>query len=67
MKAKIKKETMWAIYGPYGLYCGTHLLRRTAIAEHVRMKGKSWKQCRRDGDVAVKVVIMPANCLSVPG
>jgi hypothetical protein len=50
-------ETMWAIIGKHGLYCGTWRLRADAIAEHVWSKGRDWKSCRKTGDRAVKVTV----------
>lgn len=49
-----KRETMWMIIGHCGLYVGGWFLRRDAIDFHTKAKAKSWKQCRKDGDTAVK-------------
>lgn len=54
---------MWAISGVWFksgkvfLYEGTFQTRKRAVAQHSRDKEKTWQQCRRDGDQAVKVVI----------
>jgi len=62
-------ETMWAIHGVHGLYIGTWLTRKEAIATHVKElygapNGKAdnsikeaWWRCRNKGDRAVKVEI----------
>lgn len=41
-----------------GLYTGQWLTRAHAIADHTSEKGKTWGECRRDGDRAVKATIM---------
>jgi hypothetical protein len=41
-----------------GLYTGQWLTRANAIADHTAEKGKTWRECRRDGDRAVKATIM---------
>jgi hypothetical protein len=53
----MKPEIMWAIIGVYGLYCGTWLRRKDAIDQHCREKGATWRDCRKRGDRAVRVVI----------
>lgn len=57
----MKPEIMWAIIGVYGLYCGTWLRRKDAIDQHCREKGATWRDCRKRGDRAVRVVISLAN------
>lgn len=52
-------DVMWFIQGEWDngrvfYYCGGKLTRREAIAAHTRAKGKTWVECRRDGDRAVK-------------
>jgi hypothetical protein len=56
-KRKPMTESMWVIVGYHGLYVGSWLLRRDAIAEHTAQKGKTWFQCEVDGDRAVKAVV----------
>ena len=57
----MKPEIMWAIVGVYGLYCGTWLRRKDAIDQHCRDKGATWRDCRKRGDRAVRVVVSLAN------
>lgn len=57
----MKPETMWAIVGVYGLYCGTWLRRKDAIDRHCQDKGATWRDCRKRGDRAVRVVVSLAN------
>ena len=40
-----------------GLYIGQWLTRACAIAAHTSENGKTWRECRRDGDRAVKATI----------
>lgn len=54
-KNKIQKG--WAIVGPYGLYVGWWLKRYEAIGHHKNALGRSWKECLKKGDRAVKVEI----------
>lgn len=58
------KNVFWAIKSAnpsIGIYCGTRLTRRDAIADHVRMLQASfgpirdWSYFRKQGDRAVKV------------
>ena len=53
----IKPETGWGIYGIYGFYTNWWLLRKSAINEHCEAKGKTWKQCKLDGDRCIKIEI----------
>lgn len=62
-------EIMWAITGNHGLYYSADRTRAAAIAEHVyaihgtkrrwppldREQRDAWKECRKNGDRAVKV------------
>lgn len=51
-----RSQIMWAIaYRDHGLYSGMWFTRKDAIREHIRDKGKSWRECKRSGDRAVKV------------
>ena len=56
---KQHSETMWAILGICDgkpmLYIGTWILRSDAILNHSMMQGRTWPECRRKGDRAVKV------------
>ena len=52
-------EIFWAITGRCGLYIGTWFFRHNAIAAHGDSLGKSWKECYRDGDRAIKVRVTP--------
>lgn len=47
----------WAICGVYGLYTGWWFTRKNAIHQHCEETGKTWKECRKRGDRAVKVEI----------
>ncbi len=51
----------WAITGKHGVYVGTWFRRKDAIVDHCEMLGKCWKTCRRKGDRAVKVKVIPIN------
>lgn len=55
----VRPEVMWAIHGGCGFYIGTWLTRRWAISDHTKTKGKSWKDCVKDGDRAIKVRLLP--------
>lgn len=57
MEKKVKKETMWAIVGNCGLYCGTYLTRRDAINRFIARGNNTWAQRKKLGDRAVKVTI----------
>lgn len=55
----MKPATMWAVTGEWTdgrrfLYAGTWLTRTDAIYEHTGPK-RTWAECRRNGDRAVKV------------
>jgi hypothetical protein len=54
---KIKPEIMWAIFGEYGFYIGTWQSKQDAIREHCNDLGKSWEQCKKKGDRAIKVIV----------
>lgn len=59
---KYGRDLLWAIAGVWDdgkpfLYTGTWLTRKDAIAAHVAAKGRTWKQCRKDDDRAVKVTL----------
>ena len=49
----------WAITGIYGLYYGTYSTRKWAIKKHTDSVGYSWNQCRKNGDRAIKVLVIP--------
>ena len=53
------EEIYWAITGKFGLYLGTWFKRYDAIVAHSDALGKSWKECYRDGDRAIKVRVIP--------
>ena len=48
----------WAIKGKNGFYVGWWLTRSEAIVQHCKDLGKTWQECRRKGDRAVKVRIV---------
>lgn len=52
---KKKTEIMWAIAGNFGLYIGTALTRKEAIAHHISGRDRTWEYCKQNGDYAVKV------------
>ena len=51
----------WAVVGRCGLYVGWWMTRRETIYYHTRDKGKSWGECRKRGDRAIKVRIKEAK------
>lgn len=56
----IKPEKMWAIWNKdFGFYVGTRFNRKAMIAEHTNDIRKSWEDCKKDGDRAVRVLISP--------
>ena len=55
----MKTEIFWAITGKFGLYTGTWFIRHDAIVAHADALGRSWKQCYRKGDRAIKVNVTP--------
>ena len=59
MKAEGKKyfENVWTIMR-YGFYNGWWLLRRDTIEAHCAALGKTWNQCKKEGDKAVKIQII---------
>ncbi len=61
MSENEKFETYWAITGKYGLYIGTWYRRIEAITARSDAIGKSWKNCYRDGDRAIKVKVIPVE------
>jgi hypothetical protein len=53
-------EIMWAITGKYGMYYGsTYRLKKEAQNVHAKRSGKSWKECQKLGDKAIKVKVIP--------
>ena len=48
----------WAIVGPKGLYPRVYSKRHLALFYHAYFKGRSWRECRKDGDRCVRVVIV---------
>lgn len=55
---KMGQANVWIIVGDFGLYTGNWLRRREAIEAHCRELGKPWRLCRRDGDRAVKAIVI---------
>lgn len=54
----------WAIAGTGHngrtyLYDGTFTTRRRAISDHEEQTGRPWKDLKRRGDFAIRVVILP--------
>ena len=57
-------EFEWAIFGNlYGLYYGTWRTRHEAIVAHADALGISWQECRKKGDRAIKVLVIPEQAL----
>lgn len=54
-KKEIRKG--FAIKGGFGLYVGWWPKRYEAIGYHVQALGKTWQQCKKDGDYVVKILI----------
>lgn len=54
-----KSKIMWAIIGNFGLYADTGLTRTEMISKHTSALGKTWRQCRKDGDKAIHVRVSP--------
>lgn len=50
----------WAIVGKFGFYTGWWLRKKDAITQHCIDRGKTWEECVRDGDKAVKIVMHEA-------
>ncbi len=60
VKSKIgKSEIYWAITGEFGLYIGVWRTRIEAIIAHADSLGKTWQECRKKGDRAIKVIVAP--------
>lgn len=57
----MRKDIYWAITGRIGLYTGTWFTRTDAIAAHSDALGKTWRECYRDGDRAIKVEVIPVR------
>lgn len=53
----MKKEIRWVIVGNCGLYTGQWLTRKRAIEVHTWELGKTWAECQKNGDRAVKAEI----------
>lgn len=52
----MKKETVWIIVNQkFGAYMDMSLRRKEAIAKH--LQGRTWDQCKSNGDRAVKITI----------
>lgn len=47
----------WVIVGRWNLYEGQWITRRAAMEAHTRALGKTWEECRKKGDRAVKAAI----------
>lgn len=60
-KKAIRQAVMWAIYGHNSFYYGTWPTRKCAIDDFTSQLGRSWKWCRANGDVAVRVILVPAS------
>lgn len=54
----MSNETMWFITGRYGLYYGGWRTRAQAIEDHCEALGRTWQECRRNGDRAIKCEII---------
>jgi hypothetical protein len=52
-----QKDLMWAIGSKFGWYTGTWQTRKEAIKTHCSLKGKTWEECKRDGDYVSKVAL----------
>ncbi len=58
MKYQVQPEVMWAIWNrDWGFYTGTFPTRQGMIFLHTQDLEQSWKECQKNGDVAVKVII----------
>lgn len=57
-KRELKAETVWMIYGKYGLYSGAQFTRKDAIRDHEDTLGRPWDECVKDGDRVVKVLAL---------
>jgi hypothetical protein len=56
-------ERGFAIKGVHGLYVGWNYHRGCMVSEHCNAKGKTWKQCKKNGDKVIKIEIreLPAE------
>ena len=61
MKIKIRdwEEYGWAILSEFGLYTGWWFTRSEAIKSHTKALGRTWRQCKNNGDKAIKIIIYP--------
>ena len=51
------EEYGWAILSEYGLYTGWWFTRSDAIKSHTETLGRTWEQCKSNGDKAIKIII----------
>lgn len=56
-----KGQKCWAIIGKCGLYYGTWCYRLDATTHHAKSLGKTWNECRKSGDRAIKVYVIPVT------
>lgn len=63
MKTKIRnwEEYGWAILSEYGLYIGWWFTRSEAIKNHSKALGRTWEQCKKNGDRVIKIIIYPVR------
>lgn len=45
----------WAIKGDHGFYIGWWFTKKEAIKAHTGELGKTWEDCRKNGDKAVRI------------
>jgi hypothetical protein len=53
----LKTINGWSIIGIHGLYVGWHFTCEEMIYQHTNDLGRSWDECRKNGDRAIKVQI----------
>jgi hypothetical protein len=57
MKKKSGTQTGWAIAYSGGLYVGWWQTRKDAVSTHCDLLGRTWQDCKDNGDRVVKITI----------
>jgi len=51
----------WSLRGSSGMYQGFWFNKKDAIEYHVKAKACTWSHCKKKGDIAIKVEIVPIS------
>jgi pectin methylesterase-like acyl-CoA thioesterase len=58
-------DVFWAVWNDkFGFYVDTRLTRSEMVEKHTHDLGRSWDECKKNGDKVIKVKLVPVKTKS---